>query len=210
MVKAQLETPLAYEKDLDESFSSLTSSCSAAGYEIATPTPYALNSTAPPGPVPTCARTYTVAEDDTCESISRARSVSTDGIIGDPMDEVVLAPPDIHPEPVYLKSIGTVQPTEVPLPSLRPLAPGTDEDCYLYTTLNENRDPDLAKCEIIAMSLRITVDDLMKWNPSLSEESCLLQPGLQYCVAETEIGTYKSLEAKDKPTWPRLFLLLLA
>ena len=81
MAKAQLETPLAYEKDLDESFSNLTSSCSAAGYEIATPTPYALNSTAPPGPAPTCARTYTVAEGDTCESISLARSVSTDGIV---------------------------------------------------------------------------------------------------------------------------------
>lgn len=81
MVKAQLETPLAYDEDLDESFSSLTSSCSAAGYEVATPTPYALNSTAPPGPAPTCARAYMVAEGDTCESISLARSVSTHGIV---------------------------------------------------------------------------------------------------------------------------------
>ena len=84
--------------------------------------------------------------------------------------------------------ISTVQPTEVPLPTMRPFAPGTDEDCYGYISVFENEEWGLDKCEITAMASRITVDDLMKWNPSLSEDSCLLQPGFRYCIAKTQIG----------------------
>lgn len=81
-MKAQLETPLAYEEDLDESFSSLTFSCSASGYEVYTPTSYALNSTtALPESAPMCARAYLVAEGDTCESIDLVQSVSMHAIV---------------------------------------------------------------------------------------------------------------------------------
>lgn len=107
--------------------------------------------------------------------------------------------PVIMPETSFTRPpISTVQPTEVPLPTLLPFAPGTDEDCHLYTYVFEDEDWDLDKCEIVARGSRITVDDFMKWNPSLSEDSCLLQPGLQYCVAKTEIGMYELQETKDK------------
>ncbi|PGH35458.1 hypothetical protein GX50_01673 [[Emmonsia] crescens] len=74
--KLQLSSPFGYSEEGAADFSSLTSSCSADGYNYATPTYYALNSTTAP-PAPTCTSPYVIKEGDTCVTISRDNNVST-------------------------------------------------------------------------------------------------------------------------------------
>ncbi|KLJ12564.1 hypothetical protein EMPG_12392 [Blastomyces silverae] len=74
--KLQLSSPFGYSEEGAADFSSLTSSCNADGYDYATPTSYALNSTTAP-PAPACAKPYVIKEGDTCVTISRDNNVST-------------------------------------------------------------------------------------------------------------------------------------
>ncbi|KOC07375.1 hypothetical protein AFLA70_31g004611 [Aspergillus flavus AF70] len=91
--KIQLESPIGYDDEWAEDFTSLTSSCGATGYTYVAPTGYALNSSitssgtatstgtgsdaATPTSTHTCATTYTVQANDTCHSIAKKHSVST-------------------------------------------------------------------------------------------------------------------------------------
>ena len=75
-----LSSPFGYNDRLEKKFSSLTSSCSETGYSYTSPTPIAINETAPPTPTPvTCEESerYTIEEGDDCKSISVAHNVST-------------------------------------------------------------------------------------------------------------------------------------
>ncbi|KAK1771447.1 hypothetical protein QBC33DRAFT_591737 [Phialemonium atrogriseum] len=94
VMKLQLEAPIAYNRYLEDSFTSATSSCSATGYAYATPGQYALNSTATtatgmaagtataPTSTSTCVGdSVTVKAGDSCGSIAAAHSVSTYGLI---------------------------------------------------------------------------------------------------------------------------------
>ncbi|KAB8220120.1 hypothetical protein BDV33DRAFT_231217 [Aspergillus novoparasiticus] len=91
--KIQLESPIGYDDEWAEDFTSLTSSCGATGYTYVAPTGYALNSSitssgtatstgtgtdaATPTSTHACATTYTVQANDTCHSIAKKHSVST-------------------------------------------------------------------------------------------------------------------------------------
>ncbi|KAK4117933.1 carbohydrate-binding module family 50 protein [Parathielavia appendiculata] len=84
--QAVLDSPLGYTDALAADYSSLTSSCQVTSYPVTSPTRYALGTTTAPIPTPadgvpvpsyTCESRYTIQESDTCESISRAKQVST-------------------------------------------------------------------------------------------------------------------------------------
>jgi LysM repeat protein len=85
--RLQLQSPIGYDEEFADDFSSVTASCGAAGYSYSTPpvygTPVSPSSTSTSSSaVPSsCATPYTVSEGDTCESIAAARNVSSYGII---------------------------------------------------------------------------------------------------------------------------------
>ena len=88
-------------------------------------------------------------------------------------------------------------------PTYLPTAPGTLTGCALYrnytgptalifdtTIFNTTLDFDYTLfnlCSMVAMINRVTVNQLIKWNPSLSNDTstCALQPGYSYCVLES-------------------------
>ncbi|KAJ8117157.1 hypothetical protein OPT61_g1579 [Boeremia exigua] len=41
-------------------------------------------------------------------------------------------------------------------------------------------------CDALASKYSISVEDLLKWNPSLSSKDCVLQLGVKYCVVQVE------------------------
>ncbi|KAE8150567.1 hypothetical protein BDV25DRAFT_172050 [Aspergillus avenaceus] len=84
VLEAQLNHPLGYDEDMEENFSSLTSSCSATGYSVTSPTAYALNATATASSVvatatstSSCDEVYKVEASDDCNSVAKSLSVST-------------------------------------------------------------------------------------------------------------------------------------
>ncbi|KAJ5110013.1 LysM domain-containing protein [Penicillium argentinense] len=81
--QAQMNFPMGYDKDLANTFSSMTSFCSATNYPITSPEPATVSQSAKPTPALSssaaarnCASTYTVKDGDDCHSISRSQSVS--------------------------------------------------------------------------------------------------------------------------------------
>lgn len=86
--RVQLESPLGYDEEFSEDFSSVTQSCGAPSYSYSTPTSYGTpikrtsseSSTPTAEPTP-CATPYTVGEGDTCETIAAAQNVSSFSLI---------------------------------------------------------------------------------------------------------------------------------
>jgi LysM repeat protein len=82
--RLQLSSPVGYDADTAQEFSSATVNCSASGYSYTTPPPFAISSTSttPSPPQQTCAgSTKAVSTGDTCFSIAEANGVSTYGLI---------------------------------------------------------------------------------------------------------------------------------
>lgn len=90
VLETQLNSPLGYDEGMEETFSSLTSSCSASGYSITSPTTYALNTTATAtatatetsatatsSTTSTCVSSYQVQQSDDCNSVAKLLGVST-------------------------------------------------------------------------------------------------------------------------------------
>ncbi|KAG6005151.1 hypothetical protein E4U21_000405 [Claviceps maximensis] len=75
----QLSSPFGYSDTLAKAFADTTNSCGAANYQFATPTSYALNATVFPSLPAACtgADSYTIQQDDSCVTISRAKGVPT-------------------------------------------------------------------------------------------------------------------------------------
>lgn len=86
--RIQLESPLGYDEEFAEDFSSITESCGALGYTYSTPPAYgtpvnptsSASSTSTAEPT-SCAHPYTISEGDTCETIAAAQNVSSFGLI---------------------------------------------------------------------------------------------------------------------------------
>ncbi|CDM37952.1 hypothetical protein DTO013E5_10197 [Penicillium roqueforti] len=83
-LETQLNSPLGYDEGVADSFTSLTSSCSATGYSVTSPTAYALNATATATSSPatssattSCENYYQVKETDDCNSVAKSLGVST-------------------------------------------------------------------------------------------------------------------------------------
>ncbi|KAJ4988500.1 hypothetical protein SVAN01_05955 [Stagonosporopsis vannaccii] len=49
-------------------------------------------------------------------------------------------------------------------------------------------------CANVADRYNVDVEQLMRWNPSLSGDDCVLQPGVEYCVVK--------IEKTDRPSVP--------
>lgn len=88
VLAVQLNNPLGYDEGLEANFNSLTSSCNATGYIITSPTAYAINATvmatatatsvtATTTVTQTCVATYTVQQDDDCNSVAKSLGIST-------------------------------------------------------------------------------------------------------------------------------------
>lgn len=103
--RIQLESPIGYDDDFAEDFSSVTESCKAQGYSYTTPPSYGTpvdptgtqSPTTTSEPIP-CATPYTIAEGDTCESIAAAQNVSNFGIIEENRLDVFCHLPDAGKE----------------------------------------------------------------------------------------------------------------
>ncbi|KAJ5136402.1 hypothetical protein N7448_004956 [Penicillium atrosanguineum] len=66
-------SPLGYDEGMDDNFKSLTSSCSATGYSVTSPTAAIASSTA----TPSCSSYYQVKQIDDCNSVAKSLGVST-------------------------------------------------------------------------------------------------------------------------------------
>ncbi|KAK0669897.1 hypothetical protein QBC41DRAFT_302021 [Cercophora samala] len=91
----------------------------------------------------------------------------------------------------------TPQPTTsavpIPIPTLHPKAPGTENGCFLYRNAWASSfissNPLFAganNCTAWASAGDVTVEQLLEWNPSLSAAKCEFKPGLSYCVRKWE------------------------
>ncbi|CAG8900267.1 unnamed protein product [Penicillium egyptiacum] len=88
VLETQLNSPLGYNEGMEETFSSLTSSCSALGYSVTSPTAYTLNTTATATATETsattistttstCLSSYQVQQSDDYNSVIKSLGVST-------------------------------------------------------------------------------------------------------------------------------------
>lgn len=70
-------------------------------------------------------------------------------------------------------------------PPLSPKAPGTLEDCDEYNnafTYDWGDLDEVNSCKMWAWFWEIPLQDFLRWNPSLTAENCILEPGKSYCV----------------------------
>lgn len=89
-----------------------------------------------------------------------------------------------------------------------PLAAGTVSGCAQYfahslPAVVEQPHPHEAtswqsqfSCEAVAARVGVDVESLMKWNPSLASDACVLQPDLNYCIVKID----RSEKRKQNPT----------
>lgn len=84
------------------------------------------------------------------------------------------------------------------LPTPPPLAPGTAKDCTEYTRGLRGNSEDVVEinsCEWMAHHYKVTIEELLEWNPSLSREFCFFSNGNKYCVGK---------EPRSESTMPSL------
>ncbi|KAF2460035.1 hypothetical protein BDY21DRAFT_419731 [Lineolata rhizophorae] len=89
-------------------------------------------------------------------------------------------------------------------PTPEPTAPGTISGCKLYAEYEEASNADIEAsintCRSVASFYGSTVELLLEWNPSLSEDDCNLEKGSSYCVRKDEIVSTTTSEAGSSPT----------
>ena len=80
--------------------------------------------------------------------------------------------------------------------TLLPTALGTISGCAQYRnyqatnqTLTTNNTMTVNSCNYLSILYGVGISDLETWNPSLSQQSCVLQVGFSYCVQRTSIAT---------------------
>ncbi|KAI0024493.1 LysM domain-containing protein [Xylariomycetidae sp. FL0641] len=161
----QLAYDLGYDDELASSFASLTSSCSATGYPVASPPPMTINvtsasssTTSLPTATPSCASTYTVKSEDDCHSISMDERVSTNLML-------------------YLNELEAGC-TNFADPGAELCMPHT---CDIYTVQKNDT------CWGIAESFNntFTISQLVSWNVDISNgcDNLELLQGTQICVS---------------------------
>jgi LysM repeat protein len=158
-----------------------------------------------------CAQWYSIKEGDSCAAISLANGITlADFYFLNPgVDSVdcnnlwlgyaycVKAVGNIQTYPDYPVVVPSTTFTRPPvasqtpppvfeLPALNPTAPDTVEGCDYYEnawpeSVTAQR-PDANKCANWASTGDVTVAQLLRWNPSLSEEDCELLAEYSYCI----------------------------
>jgi hypothetical protein len=79
----------------------------------------------------------------------------------------------------------TYTPTPIATTALQPTASGTISDCKTYQNAfgsNFANQTYLNGCDSWAVVGNVTIDDLLRWNPSLSSTNCIFEPGYSYCL----------------------------
>lgn len=79
----------------------------------------------------------------------------------------------------------TYTPTPIATAALQPTAAGTISGCKTYENAfgnNVDNQTYLNGCAGWAVVADVTVDDLVRWNPSLSSTNCVFEPGYSYCL----------------------------
>lgn len=88
----------------------------------------------------------------------------------------------------------------LPKPTQSPQAPGSQSGCTLYidyfdsSSLVSQYGGNVALertnlCSTLAGKYHFTLDDFVKWNPSLDAKDCRLKPGYSYCVQVEKAST---------------------
>lgn len=114
------------------------------------------------------------------------------------------------PEPLTeMSSPGGAQraltPTDSGVPISRPTTPvlphasGTIDNCFVYRNyrevppmMDQLQSSEVAysdfvnSCGYLTILWETTIDDLVRWNPSLNKDNCTMQAGFSYCVLESE------------------------
>ncbi|OGE53422.1 hypothetical protein PENARI_c008G09124 [Penicillium arizonense] len=86
----------------------------------------------------------------------------------------------------------TYTPTPIATATLQPTASGTIGGCSAYQNAfgsNVANVTYLNACDGWAVVNDVTVDELLRWNPSLSSENCVFEAGYSYCVDAGETTT---------------------
>lgn len=166
-LQTHLNSYFGYNKKRADRFSSLTKSCGKSNYPTSSIPPYtiggvAMTSTSPiPLPTPSCEEPYIVKAEDTCNSISISRNISTHSLL--------------HRNSLRAHCVGFPDAgTELCIPP----------SCDIYTVRQDDT------CYGIAAdrSYAFTVTQLISWNPNinrgcsnlgqlLSSQICLSPPG---------------------------------
>jgi hypothetical protein len=89
------------------------------------------------------------------------------------------------PEPTFTKSCPILTP-----PALSAKASGTVEGCDRYEnafTYDWGDIDEMNACSMWAWFYEISMQDLLKWNPSLPTENCVLESGKSYCILKCRL-----------------------
>ncbi|KEY74070.1 hypothetical protein S7711_02659 [Stachybotrys chartarum IBT 7711] len=175
--RIQLESPLGYDDEFAEDFSSVTESCGASGYSYSTPTAYGTpvsptnsetsTSTAEPTP---CATPYTVGEGDTCETIAAAHNVSSFGLIDRNGLDIFCHLPDAG--------------GEICLPA----------QCRTHFLLiNDN-------CRTLSRQYNVTRVQLVSWNSNFDPQCLFIERWRYTTVCVSPPGGRLDLEPPPEPT----------
>ncbi|CCF33235.1 LysM domain-containing protein [Colletotrichum higginsianum] len=149
--QAQLNSPFGWDDEFEESYASLTKSCGVTSYPVTSPSPYTISISTTSAPVPstpstldvTCVSMYTIQPEDTCESVVISQRVSTFWLMY------------ANNLPAYCTGFPKAG-TKLCIPP----------QCNTYKGLRGD------SCDGIARFYgnKFTQEDLMKWNPNLSEK----------------------------------------
>ncbi|KAB8227370.1 uncharacterized protein BDW43DRAFT_247217 [Aspergillus alliaceus] len=165
VLEAQLNHPLGYDEGLEKKFNSLTSSCSATGYSVTSPAPYALNATATATSVittatstPACEVSYEVGPSDNCNSVAKSLSVSTYSLL------------QANYLDLYCQTFATLVGQSLCVPP----------KCTTYTWQVSDT------CDSVVGSLNnVTLPQFLAWNPNFNS-LCLNSPffiGYEVCIS---------------------------
>lgn len=113
------------------------------------------------------------------------------------------APSTTFTRPATTSTVYVTVPTE----TLNPHASGTVEGCDLYQNYfdssslvdaygSPNYTVTTNDCTSVAAENRISLSELLEWNPSLTSDNCQLQAGYSYCVqknSELRLLLYSSV-----------------
>ncbi|KAJ0424778.1 hypothetical protein BJY00DRAFT_308683 [Aspergillus carlsbadensis] len=91
--------------------------------------------------------------------------------------------------PSVTVTVSTATPGHVSPTADLPIASGTADNCTEYR--NYDGVNNLNDCAYVAFAAGVTTENLLSWNPSLSSENCVFQPGYSYCVGDAD-GTATS------------------
>lgn len=125
--------------------------------------------------------------DKTCSNLwlNGAYCVQAVGNIATYPNYPVSVPPTSFARPTTTQS-STSTTSAFTLPTL-PLAVGSYQNCLEYARGVPGDEPakaELNTCSFMANAYKVSVDNLLKWNPSLSRASCIFSSKVRYCVSK--------------------------